>query len=79
MKPLRSLFLSLLLAAAVLPASAAASRDDAAAVAQRETGGRVLAVERADSGGRAVWRVKVVTPRGEVRVILVDVATGQPL
>lgn len=79
MKPLRSLLLCLLLAAAVLPASAAASRDDAAAVAQRETGGRVLAVERADSGGRAVWRVKVVTPRGEVRVILVDVATGQPL
>lgn len=79
MKPLRSLLLSLLFAAAVLPASAAASRDDAATIAQRETGGRVLAVERAEAGGRAVWRVKVVTPRGEVRVILVDVATGQSL
>jgi uncharacterized membrane protein YkoI len=66
-----------LLLAAALPASAAASRDDAAAAAQRETGGRVLAVERADADGRAVWRVKVVTPRGEVRVILVDVATGR--
>nr|WP_255429628.1 PepSY domain-containing protein [Ramlibacter albus] len=53
------------------------SRDDAAAVAQRETGGRVLSVDRADMGGRAVWRVKVVTSRGDVRVVLVDVATGQ--
>lgn len=65
------------LVAATLPAWAAASRDDAAAAAQRATGGRVLAVERSDAGGRAVWRVKVVTPRGDVRVVLVDVATGQ--
>jgi CheY-like chemotaxis protein len=49
------------------------SRDDAAAIAQRTSNGRVLAVERADAGGRPVWRVKVVTPRGDVRVILVDV------
>jgi hypothetical protein len=35
------------------------------------------AAERSDAGGRPVWRVKVVTPRGEVRVVLVDVATGQ--
>jgi uncharacterized membrane protein YkoI len=34
-------------------------------------------VERSDAGGRAVWRVKVVTPRGDVRVVLVDVATGR--
>jgi hypothetical protein len=68
---------ALLLAAAWAPAWAAASRDDAAATAQRETGGRVLAVERSEAGGRAVWRVKVVTARGEVRVVLVDVATGQ--
>ena len=67
----------LMLGAAVVPAWAAASRDDAAATAQRETGGRVLAVERSESDGRALWRVKVVTPRGDVRVILVDVATGQ--
>ena len=67
----------LMLGAAAGPAWAAASRDDAAATAQRETGGRVLAVERSESDGRALWRVKVVTPRGDVRVILVDVATGQ--
>ena len=55
------------------------SRDDAAAVAQRMSGGRVLAVDRADAGGRPVWRVKVVTARGEVRVVLIDGATGRPL
>ena len=48
------------------------SRDDAAAAAQRSTGGRVLSVDRVDSGGRAAWRVKVVTPRGEVRVVMID-------
>jgi hypothetical protein len=52
------------------------SRDDAAAAAQRATGGRVLSVDRADSGGRAAWRVKVVTPRGEVRVVMIDVGAG---
>ena len=73
----RKLTCAILLAAAALSAWAAVSRDDAAALAQRETGGRVLAVERADAGGRPVWRVKVVTPRGDVRVILIDMATGQ--
>jgi uncharacterized membrane protein YkoI len=74
---IRTLFCAVLLAVAGLPAWAAVSRDDAAALVQRETGGRVLAVERADAGGRPAWRVKVVTPRGDVRVVLVDVATGQ--
>ena len=76
MKPLRPLILSTALACA-LPAWADVSRDDAAAIAQRASNGRVLAVERADAGGRPVWRVKVVTARGDVRVILVDVATGR--
>jgi uncharacterized membrane protein YkoI len=74
---IRTFLCAMLLAVAGLPAWAAVSRDDAAAMVQRETGGRVLSVERADAGGRPVWRVKVVTPRGDVRVVLVDVATGQ--
>jgi uncharacterized membrane protein YkoI len=61
------------------PAWADVSRDEAAAVAQRVASGRVLSVERAQSGNRPVWRVKVLTPQGEVRVILIDVATGQPV
>ena len=53
------------------------SRDDAAAVAQRASGGRVLSVEKSESSSQPVWRVKVVTAAGEVRMIQVDVATGQ--
>jgi uncharacterized membrane protein YkoI len=69
-----------LCAALALAAGAAwadLSRDDAAAVAQRMTGGRVLSVEKAQSGNRPVWRVKVLTGKGEVRVIMIDAATGQ--
>ena len=65
--------------AVTLPAWADTSRDDAAAIAQRASGGRVLSVERTERGGRPVWRVKVVTGQGEVRVILIDVASGRAL
>ena len=61
------------------PAWADVSRDDAAALAQRASGGRVLSVETAQAAGRPAWRVKVVTAQGEVRVILVDVASGKTL
>ena len=76
MKTINSLICAALLAVAV-PAWANLSRDDAAAVAQRASGGRVLSVERSETDGRAAWRVKVVTAQGEVRVILVDAASGQ--
>lgn len=73
--------LAKLLCAALLVVSDLAlanlSRDDAAAMARRDSGGRVLSVEKSESSGQPVWRVKVVTPAGEVRVINVDVATGQ--
>ena len=61
------------------PAWADISRDDAAAVAQRVTTGRVLSVEKSETAGRPVWRVKVLSPQGEVRVILIDVASGRAL
>jgi hypothetical protein len=72
MKLLGSLLCALALTTA-LPAFADVSRDAAAAAAQRVAPGRVLSVERAGS----TWRVKIVTERGEVRVILVDAATGR--
>ena len=59
------------------PAWADVSRDQAAAAAQHQTGGRVLSVEKTESGRRPVWRVKVVTPKGEVRVVFIDAAAGQ--
>lgn len=64
------------LALAGAPAWADVGPDQAAAVASQATGGgRVLSVDRA---GRA-WRVKLVTGRGEVRVVMVDAATGRPM
>lgn len=71
--------ISALLMALALPAWADISRDDAATVAQQASGGRVLAVEKTEREGRPVWRVKVLTPRGEVKVILIDVASGRTL
>ena len=71
--------ISVLLMALALPAWADVSRDDAATVAQQASGGRVLAVEKTEREGRPVWRVKVLTPRGEVKVILIDVASGRTL
>ena len=76
MKRVRPLLCALLLATAGLSAFAAVSREDAAAMAQQQTGGRVLSVELADAGGRQVWRVKVVTPRGDVRVVMIDAQQG---
>ena len=73
-----TLLCSLLLALAT-PAWADIGRDDAAAAAQRASGGRVLSVEKTGSAARPVWRVKVVTAQGEVRVILIDAGTGQAL
>jgi hypothetical protein len=61
------------------PAWADISRDEAATVAQQASSGRVLSVDRTEAGGRVVWRVKILTARGEVRVILVDAATGRML
>jgi uncharacterized membrane protein YkoI len=66
---------SLLVGAA--PAWADVSRDDAAARAAQAAGGRVLSVEKSEAGGRAVWRVKLVTAQGEVKVVIVDAASGR--
>ena len=73
----RWLLAALLLACA--PAWADVGRDEAAAVAQQVAGGRVLSVDRSQVGDRPAWRVKLVTAGGEVRVVMVDAATGRPL
>ena len=59
------------------PVWADVGRDDAVAIAQRASGGRVLSAEKTETGGRPAWRVKLVTAQGEVRVILVDAASGR--
>lgn len=59
------------------PAWADISRDDAAAEAQRVASGRVLSVDKTEADRRPAWRVKVLTAKGEVRVILIDAASGR--
>ena len=68
-----------LLIALAAPAWADISRDEAAAAAQRVSTGRVLSVEKTESDRRPVWRVKVLTAQGEVRVILIDAGSGRAL
>jgi uncharacterized membrane protein YkoI len=67
-----------LVLAIALPVLAELSRDDAAEQAARLTGGRVLSVERVERDGRIVWRVKVVTRQGEVKILFLDAQTGRP-
>lgn len=71
--------ISVFMFALATPAWAEVSRDAAAAVVQKSSGGRVLAVEKAELDGRSVWRVKVLTPQGEVMVVLIDAASGRSL
>ena len=66
-----------LLIALATPAWADIGRDEAAAAAQRVAAGRVLSVERTEADKRPVWRVKVLTGQGEVRVIVIDAASGR--
>ena len=66
-----------LLLASALPAWADVGRDEAAAAAQRVASGRVLAVERAEVDRKPVWRVKILSAKGEVRIVVVDVASGR--
>lgn len=78
MKLLTALITALMLTLS-LPAWADVSRDDAATIAQQATGGRVLAIDQAQREGRPVWRVKLLTPQGEVIVVLIDAASGRKL
>jgi uncharacterized membrane protein YkoI len=43
---------------------------------QRETGGRVLSADTIKQNGRMVHRIKVLTPSGQVRVVMIDAQTG---
>jgi uncharacterized membrane protein YkoI len=75
----RTIFAALVGLGAVLPAAwAAVNRDEAASLAQRAAPGRVLAVEQGvHVDNTLVWRVKVLTPAGEVRQVVIDAASGR--
>ena len=48
------------------------SLNEAVQQVKRETGGRVLSADTVNQGGRTVHRIKVLTPSGQVRVVVVD-------
>ena len=52
------------------------SLNDATELVQKRTGGRVLAAQEVREQGRAMYRIKVITPQGEVRIVFVDAQTG---
>ncbi|MCB1554498.1 MAG: hypothetical protein KDJ14_11885 [Xanthomonadales bacterium] len=70
---------SLPLLIGILPASLWAADDDrfaalpeAVARVERETGGKVLQVRPIQRGDREVFRMKVLTPEGRVKIVLDD-------
>lgn len=77
--PHSSILRTLLLASVLVatPPALAIDRDQAAAQVQKQTGGRVLSVDSAERDGVKVFRVKVLTRSGEVRVVIVDAKTGR--
>lgn len=70
---LRFLFLVCAVGFVVAPDALARDRSDSLQEAidevQRETGGRVLAADIVRAGPRELYRIKVLTPDGRVRVI----------
>ncbi len=61
----------------IILAQAGLTAEDAAELVQARVGGRVLAVELIQSDGRLVYRVKVLTRKGGVRIFYVDASTGE--
>ena len=52
------------------------SLNDATELVQKRTGGRVLAAQEMREQRRTMYRIKVLTRQGEVRIVLVDAETG---
>lgn len=52
------------------------SMGDAMDMVQSQTGGRILLAQPANMDGRAGYRIKVLTRRGDVRVFFVDANSG---
>lgn len=55
-----------------LAAKQGVSLDQAVAQVQRDTQGRILTAETINRNGRAVHRIKVLLPNGNVRVVYVE-------
>jgi hypothetical protein len=51
--------------------------DQAVQQVQQETGGRVLSAEQRAVGRRQEYRIKVLTPQGHVKVVVVSSESGK--
>lgn len=72
MRLLCILMLAFSLGLASPTAEAAMSREQAVRMVQQQTDGRILSVDTVRRGNRIIYRIKVLTPKGHVRVIEVD-------
>lgn len=72
MRFLSIVLLVLCLGIAAEPVSAAMSREQAVRMVKQQTDGRILSVDTVRRGDRIIYRIKVLTPEGHVRVIEVD-------
>ena len=52
------------------------SLNEAAERVQKRTGGRVLSAQAVREEGRDLYRIKLLTPQGEVRIVYVNPVTG---
>ena len=52
------------------------SLNEAIEQVQKSTGGRALSAQPVREQGRDLYRIKVLTRQGEVRIVYVDAATG---
>ncbi len=55
------------------------SLNEAVQQVRQETGGRVLSADESSQDGRRVYRIKVLTPSGHVRVYVIDAQSGARL
>ena len=52
------------------------SMNEAVELVQSQTGGRVLQAQEVRGDGRDIYRIKVLTRQGEVRIVHVNAETG---
>lgn len=61
----------------IILAQASISEGQAASMAKSKYGGKVLSVSKSGSGGRVVYRVKLLLDSGRVIIVTVDGQTGR--
>jgi uncharacterized iron-regulated membrane protein len=74
---LLSLFVGVFGSALAQSAEATVTLDQAVLQVQQETGGKVLSAEQRGVGRRQEYRIKVLTPDGHVKVMVVSSESGK--